>query len=175
MTEEIYDLIIIGGGSAALSAGIYAGRAMMDTLIIEKDKIGGQVTTTSEIVNYPAIRHTTGPELMEEMRIQAQDFGVAFTKDEIIDVDFSQTIKTVQSASQTYQAYAVLIATGASARKIGFPGESEFTGRGVAYCSTCDGEFFQGLDIFVIGGGYAAAEEAVYLTRYGKSVTMIIR
>ena len=175
MTEEIYDLIIIGGGSAALSAGIYAGRAMMDTLIIEKDKIGGQVTTTSEIVNYPAIRHTTGPELMEEMRIQAQDFGVAFTNDEIIDVDFSQTIKTVQSASQTYQAYAVLIATGASARKIGFPGESEFTGRGVAYCSTCDGEFFQGLDIFVIGGGYAAAEEAVYLTRYGKSVTMIIR
>lgn len=112
MTEEIYDLIIIGGGSAALSAGIYAGRAMMDTLIIEKDKIGGQVTTTSEIVNYPAIRHTTGPELMEEMRIQAQDFGVAFTNDEIIDVDFSQTIKTVQSASQTYQAYAVLIATG---------------------------------------------------------------
>uniref|UniRef100_UPI0030C7D03E NAD(P)/FAD-dependent oxidoreductase n=1 Tax=Enterococcus faecium TaxID=1352 RepID=UPI0030C7D03E len=104
MTEEIYDLIIIGGGSAALSAGIYAGRAMMDTLIIEQDKIGGQVTTTSEIVYYPAIRHTTGPELMEEMRIQAQDFGVAFTKDEIIDVDFSQTIKTVQSASQTYQA-----------------------------------------------------------------------
>lgn len=93
MTEEIYDLIIIGGGSTALSAGIYAGRAMMDTLIIEKDKIGGQVTTTSEIVNYPAIRHTTGPELMEEMRIQAQDFGVAFTNDEIIDVDFSQTIK----------------------------------------------------------------------------------
>ncbi|MGK0551311.1 FAD-dependent oxidoreductase [Enterococcus faecalis] len=175
MTEEVYDLIIIGGGSAALSAGIYAGRAMMDTLIIEKDKIGGQVTTTAEIVNYPAIRKTTGPELMEEMRVQAQDFGVAFTTDEIIDVDFSQMIKTVKSANQTYQAYAVLIATGASARQIGFPGETEFIGRGIAYCSTCDGEFFQGLDIFVIGGGYAAAEEAVYLTRYGKSVTMIIR
>ena len=93
---------------------------MMDTLIIEKDKIGGQVTTTSEIVNYPAIRHTTGPELMEEMRIQAQDFGVAFTNDEIIDVDFSQTIKTVQSASQTYQAYAGIDCDRASARKIGF-------------------------------------------------------
>jgi thioredoxin reductase (NADPH) len=175
MSQEIYDLIIIGGGSAALSAGIYAGRAMLDTLIIEKDKIGGQVTTTSEIVNYPAIRATTGPELMEEMRLQALDFGVAFATDEIIDVEFSQTVKTVKSATKTYQAYAVIIATGASARKIGFPGEVEFTGRGIAYCSTCDGEFFQGLDIFVIGGGYAAAEEAVYLTRYGKSVTMIIR
>lgn len=175
MNEEIYDLIVIGGGSAALSAGIYAGRAMLDTLIIEKDKIGGQVTTTSEIVNYPAIRMTTGPELMEDMRVQALDFGVAFATDDIIDVDFSQTVKTVKSATKTYQAYAVIIATGASARKIGFPGEVEFTGRGIAYCSTCDGEFFQGLDIFVIGGGYAAAEEAVYLTRYGKSVTMIIR
>lgn len=175
MNQEIYDLIVIGGGSAALSAGIYAGRAMLDTLIIEKDKIGGQVTTTSEIVNYPAIRQTTGPELMEDMRLQALDFGVDFTTDEIIDVDLSQTIKTVKSATKTYQAYAVIIATGASARKIGFPGEVEFTGRGIAYCSTCDGEFFQGLDIFVLGGGYAAAEEAVYLTRYGKSVTMIIR
>ncbi|WP_086444029.1 FAD-dependent oxidoreductase [Candidatus Enterococcus lemimoniae] len=175
MSQEIYDLIVIGGGSAALSAGIYAGRAMLDTLIIEKDKIGGQVTTTSEIVNYPAIRATTGPELMEDMRLQALDFGVEFTTDEIIDVDLSQTVKTVKSATKTYQAYAVIIATGASARKIGFPGEIEFTGRGIAYCSTCDGEFFQGLDIFVLGGGYAAAEEAVYLTRYGKSVTMIIR
>lgn len=175
MNEEIYDLIVIGGGSAALSAGIYAGRAMLDTLIIEKDKIGGQVTTTSEIVNYPAIRMTTGPELMEDMRVQALDFGVAFATDDITDVDFSQTVKTVKSATKTYKAYAVIIATGASARKIGFPGEVEFTGRGIAYCSTCDGEFFQGLDIFVIGGGYAAAEEAVYLTRYGKSVTMIIR
>lgn len=175
MSQEIYDLIVIGGGSAALSAGIYAGRAMLDTLIIEKDKIGGQVTTTSEIVNYPAIRATTGPELMEDMRLQALDFGVDFTTDEIIDVDLSQTVKTVKSATKTYQAYAIIIATGASARKIGFPGEVEFTGRGIAYCSTCDGEFFQGLDIFVLGGGYAAAEEAVYLTRYGKSVTMIIR
>lgn len=175
MNEEIYDLIVIGGGSAALSAGIYAGRSMLDTLIIEKDKIGGQVTTTSEIVNYPAIRTITGPELMEDMRVQALDFGVAFATDDIIDVDFSKTVKTVKSVTKTYQAYAVIIATGASARKIGFPGEVEFTGRGIAYCSTCDGEFFQGLDIFVIGGGYAAAEEAVYLTRYGKSVTMIIR
>lgn len=175
MAQEIYDLIIIGGGSAALSAGIYAGRAMLDTLIIEKDKIGGQVTTTSDIVNYPAIRKTTGPQLMEDMRVQALDFGVAFAHEEVVDVDFSQTVKTIQTKQNTYQAFAVIIATGASARKIGFPGEEAFAGRGIAYCSTCDGEFFQGLDIFVIGGGFAAAEEAVYLTRYGKSVTMIIR
>lgn len=173
--EEIYDVIVIGGGSAALSAGIYAGRAMLDTLIIEKDKIGGQAITTSEIVNYPAIRSTTGPKLMEDMYEQALDFGVEFTNDEIIDVDFNQPIKIIKSMNKTYQAYAVIIATGASHRQIGFPGEKEFVGRGIAYCSTCDGEFFQGLDIFVIGGGFAAAEEAVYLTRYGKSVTMIIR
>lgn len=175
MNEVIYDLIIIGGGSAGLSAGIYAGRAMMDTLIIEKEKIGGQVTTTSEIVNYPGVRQTTGPALMDEMYAQAQDFGVEFKTDEIIDVDFTNDVKVIKAKNATYQARAVLIATGAFARKIGFPGEVEFTGRGIAYCSTCDGEFFSGLDIFVLGGGYAAAEEAVFLTRYGKSVTMIIR
>ncbi|MGX7418438.1 FAD-dependent oxidoreductase [Carnobacterium gallinarum] len=175
MSEEIYDLVIIGGGSAGLSAGIYAGRAMMDTLIIEKEKIGGQVTTTSEIVNYPGVRRTTGPSLMDEMYAQAQDFGVEFTTDEIVDVDFDNDVKVIKAKNGTYQARAVVIATGAFARKIGFPGEVEFTGRGIAYCSTCDGEFFSGLDIFVLGGGYAAAEEAVFLTRYGKSVTMIIR
>lgn len=175
MTAHIYDLVIIGGGSAALSAGVYAGRAMMDTLIIEKDKIGGQVTTTSEIVNYPGFRATTGPHLMNEMHDQAQDFGVTFVTDEITDVTLEGEVKTLKGNKETYQARAVLIATGASARKIGFPGEIEFTGRGIAYCSTCDGEFFTDMDIFVLGGGYAAAEEAVYLTRYGKSVTMIIR
>lgn len=175
MAQEIYDLIIIGGGSAALSAGIYAGRAMLDTLIIEKDKIGGQATTTSEIANYPGVKMATGPKLMEEMRVQAVDFGVAFASDEIVAVDFSQKVKLVKSKTTTYQAYTVIIASGATHRKIGFSGEAEFTGRGIAYCATCDGEFFQGLDIFVIGGGYAAAEEAIFLTRYGKSVTIVMR
>lgn len=175
MSQEVYDLIIIGGGSAALSAGIYAGRAMLDTLIIEKDKIGGQASTTSEIANYPGVPMVTGPKLMDEMRLQAVNFGVEFATDEVIDVDFSQKVKLVKSQSKTYQAYTVIIASGATHRKIGFPGEIEFTGRGVAYCATCDGEFFQGLDIFVIGGGYAAAEEAIYLTRYGKSVTIVMR
>lgn len=175
MTEQIYDLIIIGGGPAGLSAGIYAGRAMLDTLIIEKEKIGGQVTTTSEIVNYPGVRKSTGAGLTEEMYLQAQDFGVEFATGEISEVELEQEVKIIKTATTTYKTRAVIIATGASARKIGFPGETEFTGRGIAYCSTCDGEFFSGLDIFVIGGGYAAAEEAVFLTRYGKSVTMIIR
>lgn len=176
MAENVKDLIVIGGGSAALSAGIYAGRSMLDCLIIEKNKIGGQVTTTSDIVNYPGIRQTTGPAMMDDMHQQASDFGVDFADDEIIEADLTGEVKKLKGKKgQEYQARAVIIATGASPNKIGFPGEVEYTGRGVAYCSTCDGEFFTGMDIFVIGGGYAAAEEAVYLTRYGKKVHMIIR
>ncbi len=175
MREEIYDLIIIGGGPAGLSAGIYAGRAMLDTLILEKEKVGGQVTTTTDIVNYPGVRKTTGPKLMEEMYDQIKDFGVDLKVADITSVELTGEIKKIHTANGTYEARSIIIATGAAARKIGFPGEVDFTGRGIAYCSTCDGEFFSGLDIFVIGGGYAAAEEAIYLTRYGKSVTMIIR
>lgn len=176
MTEHIYDLIVVGGGSAALSAGIYAGRSMMDTLIIEKDKIGGQATTTSSVVNYPGIRNGQGPAMMNEMRLQAEEFGAEFKTDDIISADVKGDVKELTGKSGAiYQARSVMIATGASPNKIGFPGEQEFTGRGIGYCSTCDGEFFTGLDIFVLGGGYAAAEEAVFLTRFGKKVHMIIR
>lgn len=176
MSEHIYDLVVIGAGAAALSAGIYAGRSMMDVLIIEKDRIGGQVTTTSSIVNYPGIRNGTGPSMMEEMRLQATDFGAEFATDDIVSVNLTGDVKVLTGQSgNRYQARAVMIATGASPNKIGFPGEAEFTGRGIGYCSTCDGEFFTGLDIFVLGGGYAAAEEAVFLTRFGKKVHMIIR
>ncbi len=171
----IYDLIIIGSGSAGLSAGLYAGRAMLNTLIIEKKQVGGQIINTAEVVNYPGVRKTSGPELMEVMHAQAKDFGVSFVTDEIKEVDFSGEVKRLISEKQEYLCRAVIIATGAQPRKLGFPGEKEYTGRGIAYCATCDGEFFSGLDIFVIGGGYAAAEEAMYLTRYGKHVTMIIR
>ena len=130
---------------------------------------------TAEVVNYPGVRKTSGPELMEVMHTQAKDFGVSFVTDEIKEVDFSGEVKRLISEKQEYLCRAVIIATGAQPRKLGFPGEKEYTGRGIAYCATCDGEFFTGLDIFVIGGGYAAAEEAMYLTRYGKHVTMIIR
>lgn len=173
--EKIYDLIIIGSGSAGLSAGLYAGRAMLNTLIIEKKQVGGQILNTAEVVNYPGVRKASGPALTEVMYAQAKDFGVSFVTDEIKEVDFSDEIKRLVSEKEEYLCRAVIIATGAQPRKLGFPGEKEYTGRGIAYCATCDGEFFTNLDIFVIGGGYAAAEEAMYLTRYGKHVTMIIR
>ncbi len=173
--DKIYDLLIIGGGSAGLSAGIYAGRAKLDTLIIEKDKIGGQTITTLELVNYPGIRRTTGPKLMDDMRLHALDFGAEFTLADIENVDFSSDIKLLYTSQGVLKGHSVIIATGAVPCTLGFPGEAEFTGRGVAYCSTCDGEFFEGLDIFVVGAGYAAAEEALFLTRFAKKVTVIAR
>ena len=175
LTKEILDLIIIGGGPAGLSAGIYAGRGKLNTLIIEKGNMGGQAATTNEIVNYPGVRKTTGPLLIEEMKKQCEDFGAKFTKTDVTDVDFSGDVKTVKTINGEFKARAVIIASGAGPRKLGFPGEAEFTGRGVAYCSTCDGEFFEGLEVFVIGAGYAAAEEAMYLTRFATKVTIIAR
>ncbi|MBQ3437234.1 MAG: FAD-dependent oxidoreductase [Fusobacterium sp.] len=173
--EKIYDLIVIGGGPAGLSAGIYAGRAKLDVLILEKEQKGGQISLTSEVVNYPGILEISGSEYMAQTRKQAENFGVSFVQDEVVDMDFSQKIKTIKTKNGEYKALAVVIATGAAPRKLGFPGEQEFTGRGVAYCATCDGEFFTGMDIFVIGAGFAAAEEAMFLTKYGKSVTVIAR
>ncbi|MFC6348440.1 FAD-dependent oxidoreductase [Vagococcus carniphilus] len=176
MTEKIYDLAIIGAGAAALSAGIYAGRSMLDTIIIEKDKIGGQTVTTSTIANYPGVKDATGPALIEEMREQAEIFGCEFTTKEIVETKLVDDVKVlVDKNGQEIKAYAVIVATGTSRNKIGFPGEIEYTGRGIAYCSTCDGELFTGMDVFVLGGGFAAAEESVYLTRYAKKVHMIIR
>lgn len=173
--EKIYDVVVIGGGPAGLSAGIYAGRAKLDVLVIEKEQKGGQIALTSEVVNYPGILEISGSEYMAQTRKQAENFGVNFVQEEVIDMDFTQKIKTIKTTNGEYKALAVVIATGAAPRKLGFPGEKEFTGRGVAYCATCDGEFFTGMDIFVIGAGFAAAEEAMFLTKYGKSVTIIAR
>lgn len=173
--DKIYDLIVIGGGPAGLSTGIYAGRAQMDVLIIEKAEIGGQITTTSEVVNYPGIKEISGHSLGEEMRVQAAGFGVEFLKSEVTNINFKEEIKEIETTSGTYKALSVVIATGANPRKLGFPGEDEYTGRGVAYCATCDGEFFTGLDVFVIGAGFAAAEEAIFLTKFAKKVTIIAR
>lgn len=173
--EKIYDIIVIGGGPAGLSAGIYAGRAKLDVLVIEKENKGGQISLTSEVVNYPGILEISGSEYMAQTRKQAEGFGVNFVQAEVTDMDFTQKIKIVKTTGGEYKALAVVIATGAAPRKLGFPGEKEFTGRGVAYCATCDGEFFTGMDIFVIGAGFAAAEEAMFLTKYGRSVTIIAR
>jgi len=173
--EKIYDMIIIGGGPAGLSAGIYGGRAKLDVLVIEKENKGGQISLTSEVVNYPGILEISGTEFMTQTRKQAEGFGVNFVQGEVVDMDFTKDIKTVKTKDAEYSALSVVIATGAAPRKLGFPGEQEFTGRGVAYCATCDGEFFTGMDIFVIGAGFAAAEEAMFLTKYGRSVTIIAR
>ena len=165
MNNNIYDLIIIGGGPAGLSAGLYAGRAKLRTLIIEKEHTGGQITTTAEVVNYPGIVKTS----------QAENFGVKFQTADVTDVDFNGDVKTIKTNIGDIQGRSVIIATGASPRKLGFPGEIEYGGRGVAYCSTCDGEFFKGLEVLVIGAGFAAAEEAIYLTRFAKKVIIVAR
>lgn len=174
--QHLYDLIIVGAGPAGLSAGLYAGRATLDTLIVEGDTVGGQVTTTSVVYNYPAVEKVDGTRLMNQMQRQVADFGVTIKHDQIIKYDVDGEVKNLTGKSgQTYQARSVIIATGANPRKVGFPGEDKFRGRGIAYCSTCDGELFTGLQIFVIGGGYAAAEEADYLSRFGKHVTVLVR
>lgn len=174
--QHLYDLIIVGAGPAGLSAGLYAGRATLDTLIIEGDTVGGQVTTTSVVYNYPAVEKVDGTQLMNQMQRQVADFGVEIKHDQITKYDVTGEVKTLTGKSgTTYQARSVIIATGANPRKVGFPGEDEFRGRGIAYCSTCDGELFTGLQIFVVGGGYAAAEEADYLSRFGKHVTVLVR
>lgn len=173
--NTIYDLIIIGAGPAGISSAIYAGRAKLNTLVLEKESIGGQIKTTSEIVNYPGVIHHSGSGLMEDMRTQANNFGVKFQDAEVTSVDFNGEVKTLYTNKGELKSRAIIIATGASPRKLGFPGEKEFAGRGIAYCATCDGEFFKDLDVFVVGAGFAAAEEAIFLTRFAKKVTVIAR
>lgn len=172
---ELYDVIIVGAGPAGLSAAIYAARARFKVLVLEKEKIGGQITITSEIVNYPGIEKTDGTELTEKMREQAQSFGAEFQMARVTDFDFSGDIRLVRTDKGDFQTLGIVLALGANPRMLGFAGEKEYKGRGVAYCATCDGEFFTGMDVFVIGGGFAAAEEAVFLTKYAKKVIIIVR
>lgn len=173
--NTVYDVIIVGGGPAGLSAAIYMARAKFSVLVIEKETIGGQITITSDVVNYPGVLQTDGKHLTETMRQQAQNFGAEFLLAEVKNLDLTSSIKRIETSKGVFESVGVILATGASPRKLGFPGEKEFQGRGIAYCATCDGEFFSGLEVFVIGGGFAAAEEAVFLTKYAKKVTIIIR
>ncbi len=173
--NQIYDVIIIGGGPAGLSAALYAARAKVSVLVMEKEAIGGQITITSEVVNYPGVERTSGKALTETMRKQAINFGAEFLSAEVKDLDLTGDYKIIKTSKGEFKALGVVIATGANPRKLGFPGESEFAGRGVAYCATCDGEFFTGKDVFVIGAGFAAAEEAMFLTRFAKRVRIIAR
>lgn len=173
--KQIYDVIIVGGGPAGLSAAIYLARAKFSVLVIKKEKFGGQITITEEVVNYPGVLKTSGKELTEDMRKQAENFGAKFLLSTVKEMQLDKQIKKITTDKGIYESIGVILATGSSPRKLGFKGEKEFQGRGVAYCATCDGEFFSGLDVFVIGGGFAAAEEAVFLTKYARNVHIIVR
>lgn len=173
--NDLYDVIVVGGGPAGLTAGLYLARARYRVLILEKDDFGGQITITNEVVNYPGVGRTTGRALTQTMRQQAQDFGAEFLSAEAIGLDVHGDVKTVHTSRGDLKAFGILIATGASPRKLGFEGESEYAGRGVAYCATCDGEFFTGKEVLVVGGGFAAAEESVFLTTYASKVTVLVR
>ena len=177
MTEDknLYDVVVIGGGPAGLSAGLYLARARYRTLILEKDDFGGQITITADVVNYPGVASTDGRKLTETMRQQAQNFGAEFMSAEATGIEAQGDIKVVHTSRGDLRTFGILIATGASPRKIGFQGEQEYAGRGVAYCATCDGEFFTGREVLVVGGGFAAAEESVFLTKYATKVTLLVR
>ena len=169
------DVIIIGAGPAGLTAGLYAGRAKLKTLILEKDISGGQIATTEHVENYPgSMKGAGGLALSERMEEQAKQF-CDIKYQEVTKVDLTSDTKKVYTKDEVYEAKVVILSTGASHRKLNVKGEKEFANLGVSYCSTCDGPFYQGLDIYVVGGGEAALEEALYLTKFGKSANIIHR
>ncbi|MPM34568.1 Thioredoxin reductase [bioreactor metagenome] len=174
--SNVYDVIIIGAGPAGLTAALYAGRARMSTLIIEKEKDGGQIVLTSEVENYPGcLEGESGPTLIDRMAEQAKHFGAEKVYDEILEVKLEGKEKVLVGKKAEYIGQTVIIATGASSRPIGCSGEKQFTGKGVSYCATCDGAFFEGLEVFVVGGGDTAIEEAMYLTKFARKVSVIHR
>ena len=174
-TENLYDVVIIGGGPAGLSAAIYLTRAKYRVLVLEKEQFGGQITITHEVVNYPGVGKCSGKSLTDTMYQQAEYFGADFLIAEATDLSLEEDVKTVRTNRGDFQCLGVLLATGAHPRMVGFKGEAEYRGRGVAYCATCDGEFFTGKEVFVVGGGFAAAEESVFLTKFASHVTILIR
>ena len=173
--EHLYDVVVIGGGPAGLTAALYLARARYRVVVVEQERFGGQITITSEVVNYPGVERTSGAELTETMRRQAERFGAEFLLAEVTGLELEGDVKTVRTSRGALSCFGVLLATGAHPRMVGFRGEEQFRGRGVAYCATCDGEFFTGKDVFVVGGGFAAAEESVFLTKYARHVTILIR
>lgn len=174
--SKIYDVIIIGAGPAGLSAGLYAGRARLSTLIIEKEKDGGQIALTSEVENYPGcLEGESGPTLIDRMAEQAKHFGAEKVYDEIVEVKLEGKEKVLVGKKGEYVGKTVIISGGASSKPIGCPGEKIFTGKGVSYCATCDGAFFEDFEVFVVGGGDTAVEEAMYLTKFARKVSIIHR
>ena len=172
---NLYDVAVIGGGPAGLTAALYLARARYRVVVIEKEHFGGQITITSQVVNYPGVEQASGVSLTDTMRRQAEGFGAEFLLAEVLKLQMDGDVKTVFTSRGELRCFGVLLAAGAHPRRAGFLGEEEFRGRGVAYCATCDGEFFTGKEVFVVGGGFAAAEESVFLTKYASHVTILIR
>lgn len=173
--SNIYDVIIIGSGPAGMTAALYASRANLSVLLLERGVPGGELLNTSEIENYPGFSIVPGPELAEKMYEGAMQFGAKYAYGDVTNVTVDGHVKTVHTTKETYQAYAVIISTGAHHRKLGVLGEDEYSGRGVSYCAVCDGAFFKDKDLVVVGGGDSAVEEGMYLTQYAKHVTLVHR
>ncbi|MEK3887901.1 thioredoxin-disulfide reductase [Bacillus sp. FSL K6-3431] len=176
MTEEkIYDVIIVGAGPAGMTAAVYASRANLSTLMIERGMPGGQMANTADVENYPGFEHILGPDLSTKMFEHAKKFGAEYAYGDIKDVIDGKEFKIVKAGAKEYKARAIIITTGAEYRKMGIPGEQDLTGRGVSYCAVCDGAFFKGKELIVVGGGDSAVEEGVFLTRFADKVTIIHR
>ena len=174
--SKIYDVIVLGAGPAGLTAGLYSGRARLSTLVIEKGQDGGQIAITNEIENYPGqVEGDSGPSLIARMTKQCEHFGVERVSDMIKEVELTGPVKKLIGVKGEYEAKCVIIATGAFPRPIGCKNEGKFVGKGISFCATCDASFFQDLEVYVIGGGDAAVEEAMYLTKFARKVTIIHR
>ena len=175
--SKVYDVIILGGGPAGLTAGLYAGRSRLSTLIIEKGQDGGQIAITDEIENYPGqmVEGESGPSLIARMTEQAKKFGAERCSDVIKSVDLSGDVKKLVGTKGEYEAKCVIIATGAFPKPIGCENEGKFTGKGISFCATCDAAFFEDFEVYVVGGGDSAVEEAMYLTKFARKVTIIHR
>ncbi|WP_339254184.1 thioredoxin-disulfide reductase [Sporosarcina sp. FSL W8-0480] len=174
-TEKIYDVIIIGAGPAGMTAAVYTSRANLSTLMLERGIPGGQMANTEEIENYPGFESILGPDLSKKMFDHAKTFGAEYAYGDVNEIIDGERYKTIISGKKEYKARAIIITTGAEYKKMGVPGEEELTGRGVSYCAVCDGAFFKGKEIVVIGGGDSAVEEGAYLTRFANKVTIIHR
>lgn len=173
--EKIYDVIIIGAGPAGMTAAVYTSRANLSTLMIERGVPGGQMVNTEEVENYPGFEQILGPDLSKKMFAHAKKFGAEYAYGNLKEIIDGKEYKTVIAGSKQYKARAVIISTGAEYKKLGAPGEKELVGRGVSYCAVCDGAFYKGKKLVVVGGGDSAVEEAVYLTRFASSVTIVHR
>lgn len=173
--EKIYDVVIIGAGPAGMTAAVYTSRANLSTLMLERGIPGGQMANTEEIENYPGFESILGPELSTKMFEHAKKFGAEYAYGDVSEIIDGEEYKIIKAGAKEYKARAIIIATGAEYKKLGVPGENELGGRGVSYCAVCDGAFFKGKDLIVVGGGDSAVEEGVYLTRFANKVTIVHR